>query len=299
MQPLVAIVIACYNGAKFIEETIASAERQSYANTEIVVVDDGSTDNSRTILESRSRIRLVCQPNRGVANARNVGAAKSRGDYLLFLDQDDRLLPVAVESGVEAFSLKPEYGFVFGRKYVVRNGRRIQEDPVRESESGFMQQLSGDSLVPPSLALIRRDAFERVGGFEQRLAPADDYDFYLKLSRIHPLYCHNNLIVEYRRHSDNVSGRNVAFLLEKTLEALEQHKRYTLGDEALRRAHRSGRRHFQKLFGRYLAMQIVRRFFARRQKEAWSASLVLLRNMPMSGIGTVLGLIDVLRGQIE
>src|SRR5215217_62523 len=95
-EPLVSVVIPCYNQAHFLKEAIESVLKQSYAHYEIVVVDDGSTDETSEVASSYEGVRLIRQENRGLAEARNTGIKHSEGDFLVFLDADDRLLPEAL-----------------------------------------------------------------------------------------------------------------------------------------------------------------------------------------------------------
>src|SRR5688500_8996836 len=102
-EPLVSVVIPCYNQAHYLSEAVESALAQSYGSVETFVVDDGSADNSGEISARYPRVSYLRQANRGVAAARNAGLAASSGQFVLFLDADDRLLPEAVAVGLEAF----------------------------------------------------------------------------------------------------------------------------------------------------------------------------------------------------
>src|SRR5215213_3125487 len=102
-SPLVSVVIPCYNQAHFLGEAIESVLAQSYPNFEIVVVDDGSTDDTSEVAGSYPKVRLVRQENQGLSGARNAGLARSEGEYVVFLDADDRLRPEALEAHLEHF----------------------------------------------------------------------------------------------------------------------------------------------------------------------------------------------------
>jgi len=106
-KPLVSIVIPCYNCERFVGEAIESAMAQSYSPVEIIVVDDGSIDNSREVI-ARYPVRLFCIDHQGVSAARNRGIDESAGEFLLFLDSDDRLLPNAVACGVKILTDHPD-----------------------------------------------------------------------------------------------------------------------------------------------------------------------------------------------
>ena len=113
-EALVSVIIPCYNHARFLGEAIVSVIRQSYPHIEIIVVDDGSTDDTEQVITSYPNIQHIRQENLGVSRARNMGLSMSRGAYVLFLDADDRLLPDAVATGVHALASRKEYAFAFG-----------------------------------------------------------------------------------------------------------------------------------------------------------------------------------------
>src|ERR687885_795015 len=112
---VVSVVIPCYNQAHFLGEAIESVLAQSYPHFEIVVVDDGSTDNTSEVAARYPGVRCIRQNNQGVAAARNTGIRESNGSYLVFLDADDRLLPEALEVGLEQLKVHPECAFVSGQ----------------------------------------------------------------------------------------------------------------------------------------------------------------------------------------
>src|SRR5215212_9805350 len=111
---LVSIIIPCYNQAYFLGEAIDSILAQGYPHFEIVVVDDGSTDNTAEVAARYLEVRCIRQDNRGQASARNTGLHQSRGSYLVFLDADDRLLPSALQEHLECMKEHPERAFVSG-----------------------------------------------------------------------------------------------------------------------------------------------------------------------------------------
>jgi len=120
---LVSVIIPCYNQAHFLDEAIESVLTQTYPNREIIVVDDGSTDNTAEVAGRYSAVRHIYQENAGPSAARNTGVTKSRGEYLVFLDADDRLLPEALEIGVDCLRQHPECAFVSGHcRLIVTDG---------------------------------------------------------------------------------------------------------------------------------------------------------------------------------
>ena len=112
---LVSVVIPCYKQAHFLGHAIESVQRQTYPAVEIIVVDDGSPDGTRAVVESFPAVNYVRQENKGLSAARNRGLRESQGSYLVFLDADDLLLPDAVAAGLQTlYASGPEYAFVSG-----------------------------------------------------------------------------------------------------------------------------------------------------------------------------------------
>jgi len=118
-SPLVSIIIPCYNQAHYLAESIESALNQDYPNIEVIVVDDGSTDNTREVA-GQYNITYIHQENQGRSVARNHGISKSTGEFLIFLDSDDRLLPLAVQHGMDCIVHHQECGFAYGRYRLIK-----------------------------------------------------------------------------------------------------------------------------------------------------------------------------------
>src|ERR1051325_1413095 len=113
-QPLISVIIPCYNQGHYLAQAIDSALDQLYPSLEVIVVDDGSTDGTPLVAASYPAVRLVRQPNSGLAAARNRGLADCRGTYVVFLDADDRLEPGALRAGASRLDSLPECAFVYG-----------------------------------------------------------------------------------------------------------------------------------------------------------------------------------------
>src|SRR5215831_17936372 len=129
MSNVVSVVITCYNQSQFLREAIESILSQGYSNHEIILVADGSTDNPCQIAASSSTLRYIYQQNQGLSAARNTGLQKSRGDFVVFLDADDRLLPLALETGVECLHMGPDYAFASGHFSVIRMDGSVKSPP--------------------------------------------------------------------------------------------------------------------------------------------------------------------------
>jgi glycosyltransferase involved in cell wall biosynthesis len=205
---LVSVVIPCYNHAQFLAEAIESVLAQSYSNCEILVVDDGSTDDIAKVVRRYSPVRYVFQQNAGLSSARNMGLRRSRGEFLVFLDADDRLLPHALEAGISCMREHPECAFVSGHCRVIDANGTILASPrqLQVGRDHYLQLLSGGSYIwCPATVLYQRRVFDFAGGFDPQLSPAADYELYLRITRDFPVCCHNQVVAEYRRHGSNMS----------------------------------------------------------------------------------------------
>ena len=207
-EPLVSVIIPNYNYARFLRQSIDSALAQTYPNLEVIVVDDGSTDDSLAVLATYgSRIRCVTQSNRGVSEARNRGVLESRGGLLAFLDSDDIWLPSKIEKQVRWLLSDPEVGLVHtGCLEVDAAGRVLRkrldgmEGWVAESMLRLQRPviLGGGSAV-----LVTKAAFNIVGGFDPLLPPAEDWDFYFRVASNFKVGFVPEYLLHYREHGSN------------------------------------------------------------------------------------------------
>lgn len=183
--PTVSIVTAAYNAASTLAETIESVLAQSYHDWELVVVDDGSTDDTRAIAERYAevdaRVRVLSQPNAGTASARNAGVAASRGGWLCILDADDLLSPAFLEKTLAFAAEHPGFDvYSAGAELLLRDGSRAPLLPGREwraVRSASPEEQMWESLVPGT-SLMRRSVFDRAGGYRE--VYSEDYDFWLR-----------------------------------------------------------------------------------------------------------------------
>lgn len=182
--PLVSIVIPCYNTGTYLATAVRSALRQSHANVEVVLIDDGSTDNTAEVARSFDdpRVRYFHQENQGLSAARNSGIRESRGAYLCFLDADDWLTPEKSEIQVTHLEKHPEIGLVAGE--YLRCDERGVELSRGCSKPGPVdpRELLVASLWPVNAALVRREWVERAGPFDISLRAGEDWDFFCRLA---------------------------------------------------------------------------------------------------------------------
>lgn len=189
---MVSVIIPCYNQAHFLSEAIESVLAQTHRDFEIIVVDDGSTDNTAEVAVRYRDVRYIRQPNQGVASARNTGFGESRGKYLVFLDADDRLLPAALEIGLNSLEAHPECAFVFGKcRYIAADGSLLPTPHQRSVDCEFYLALLHDCFIwTPALVMHRRTVLESVAGFDTSLGlrNGEEYELYLRIAEKFPIH---------------------------------------------------------------------------------------------------------------
>jgi len=201
----VSVVIPAYNYGRYLAEAIDSALAQTYPPLEIIVVDDGSTDHTAEVIASYGRrVRGVFQANAGVSAARNTGIDVARGEYLAFLDADDVWYPRKLELQMARFEADPSLGLVHAGLEVVDGEGRTIELKTRGREgwiSHDLLRLQEDVMVGPgSNIVVPRRIAQEIGGFDQSLAPSEDWDFGYRIAvRYHVAFVPMPL-VRYRLH---------------------------------------------------------------------------------------------------
>src|SRR4030095_15829456 len=164
LRPLVSVIITSYNQAGFLSDAIESVLTQTYAQFETVVVDDGSADNALEVVARYPAVRYIRQDNQGLSAARNTGLRQSNGAYLVFLDADDRLLPIALETGVDCLQAHPECGFVSGHYSLIRSDGSPQPHPVYSAGRDHYHALLRTNYIGMhATVMYRRDIFESIG----------------------------------------------------------------------------------------------------------------------------------------
>jgi glycosyltransferase involved in cell wall biosynthesis len=203
--PLISIIIPTYVRTSadmaLLNETLATVATQTCGDYELIVVDDGSP--LVVVRGLPPGTHIIRQNNTGPAVARNTGIVESRGEYLVFLDADDHLLPTALETGLAAFTAYPECGFAVGpRGEMTFEGAPVTwQIPVPPPQRELYTPLLGFDwyIIPPSSAMFLRHSVLTVGRFQNPWG-ADDLDFYLRMSRLFPARCYQSpAVTRYRR----------------------------------------------------------------------------------------------------
>lgn len=204
----VSVIIPTFNRAWVIREAIDSVFSQEDDNFELIIVDDGSTDDTGRILSEYSgRIVQIRQPNRGVSAARNRGIQEASGPLIAFLDSDDRWLPGKLSHQVRFFENNPEALICQTEEIWIRNGVRVNPKNRHKKPSGDIFEPSlGLCLVSPSAVMMRRELFDLVGLFDETLPACEDYDLWLRVACRYPVYLIDSpLIIKTGGHSDQLS----------------------------------------------------------------------------------------------
>jgi glycosyltransferase involved in cell wall biosynthesis len=219
VDPLVSIIIPTYNCQAYIAQTLASVLGQSYRSIEVIVVDDGSSDDTqRIVLEHGGCVRLIQQSNQGVCVARNFGLSHAKGDFICFLDHDDYWFDWKLARQIEAFRAHRDAAVVFTdfeRWYSVNQvfpapssmERKVSDAPsVDPDYSGYIyHQFLIDCWALTSTAMIRREVFEAVGDFDATLPYSEDWDLWLRISNKYPFVKLARASTLYRQHQNQGS----------------------------------------------------------------------------------------------
>lgn len=237
---LVSVVIPCFRQAHFLPEAIESVLAQDHGAVEIVVVDDGSPDNVGEVAARYPGVKYLRQPNGGLAAARNAGLEEANGDFLLFLDADDRLLPEAIERGLEELRADPEAMMAAGTwRLIGEAGEPLPADPPQQPPQAFAALLESCFISTPAAVLYRRELFDRIGGFDPEVSASADYDLYLRTAARFPVRLHPHAVAEYRRHGANMT-RDPELIMAAETTVLERQAPLVAEDPELAEALRRG-----------------------------------------------------------
>ncbi len=265
---LVSVIIPTYNRAKFLAEALDSVLAQTCPPLEIIVVDDGSTDQTEELVK-KYPVRYIRQTHRGVAAARNHGLRLARGELIAFLDSDDLWLPKKLERQVTFFKEHPQAVAVQTEEIWIRHGRRVNPKKKHTKESGLIFHRCVElCVVSPSGVMLRREIFREIGLFDETFPVAEDYELWLRLSARYPIYLiEEPLVVKRGGHEDQLSrqpGLDWYRLLALT-KLLKNEPRLTPAMRllALREALKKGRIFAQgalkrgKIFEAWCALRII------------------------------------------
>lgn len=210
-MPKVSVIIPTYNRAAFLEEAIESVLSQDYKDFELIVVDDGSTDETRDIVGRHSEsVVYLYQDNKGVSCARNTGIRNSFGEYIAFLDSDDKWLPKKLYSQASFFSCNPYALICHTEEIWIRRGVRVNPMKKHKKYSGMIfEKVLPLCIISPSSVMMKRELlFDGIGFFDEGLPACEDYDLWLRIAARHPIYLiETPLIIKRGGHPDQLSQK--------------------------------------------------------------------------------------------
>ena len=207
-KPLVSVIIPTYNRGWIVQEAIDSVLDQDFADYELIVVDDGSDDNTPAILGGYGQaITVLDQSNKGVSAARNHGIAAASGELIAFLDSDDLWLPRKLSTQVKFFKDHPDAVINQTQERWIRNGVRVNPRQRHHKFSGMIFEPSlALCLVSPSAVMIKKSLFDDAGVFDEQLPAGEDYDLWLRISCRYPVHLIDTpLIIKRGGHADQLS----------------------------------------------------------------------------------------------
>ena len=296
---LVSVVIPCHNYGRFLGAAIESVRLQSYRSIELIVVDDGSTDDSAEVAGRYPDVVCIRQPNRGVAAAANRGLEAAHGEFVLFLDADDELTPGAVEGLARRLHEQSDCAFAYGHvEHVDAEGVVIHESPSRTARQ--LTCLEGDPyaymlrtnncLRGGGAVLYRTDVLREAGGFTLGLGHVQDLDLNLRLARERSITCFDRVVLHYRFHGENSTTRFGAMLRSATLAQRAQ-REFVSRHPQYRQDYRAGLVRAQSYWGSRLARRVLgtgggARVSGRRRRSCDAGSLRASRGLGRVGEDT-------------
>jgi len=204
----ISVIIPTFNRAHCLLPAIESACNQTHPAHEILIIDDGSTDDTRKIVSAGfPGVRYHYQDNGGVSHARNTGIRLATGDWIALLDSDDQWHPNKLERQARALQENPAYEICHSDEIWIRNGKRVNPMNKHTKKGGHIFRHSlPRCAISPSSVLISKQLLEEIGAFDERLPACEDYDLWLRLCARHPvLYLDELLTIKYGGHDDQLS----------------------------------------------------------------------------------------------
>lgn len=213
MKPSISVILTTYNGSTrgYLEEAIHSVLKQTYPKFELIIVDDGSLDNTGEVCRSYlrdPRVIYLFQPNGGLASARNMGIKASRHEHLCFLDDDDLYEPSKLSRQIDVFldPIHKKTGLIYtGLKYIDESGR-ILGTKIHHAKGDIYEHLFyGNTVCAPSSCMVKKSVFDRIGLFNESLKSCEDYEMWLRIAKEYPIYSLDECLVRYRIHQNKMS----------------------------------------------------------------------------------------------
>jgi glycosyltransferase involved in cell wall biosynthesis len=237
-MPIVSVIIPTYNRATLLRQAIQSVLEQTFSDYEIIVADDGSTDNTRAVVQALAsdKIKYLCLEHKGRSHARNCAVKMAQGHYLAFLDSDDLFLPRKLDMQVFCLDNEPEVAMVYTSALNINERGGLESWHQRATGNGFLyRQVVCYALVLFGSLLVRAQVFSEVGGFDENLSRFEDVDFCRRVAKKYPIQGLYQPLAKFRYHSENAMKsqdpaeilRNMNYYVDKWLaEDQDQDRRF-------------------------------------------------------------------------
>lgn len=231
MIPTVSVIMPTYNRGKYIAKAIESVLFQTFQNFEIIIIDDGSTDNTKEILQKYlqdKRIKYIYQKNQKVSKARINGIKNCSGKYIALLDSDDYWIDnKKLEKQVNFFQKNPDCVLQSGGIIrVLENGKEISKILNPESDREIRQGMLLSCLFVPSAAIFKKDSYEKVGGFNKDSDLSEDWELFMQLGNVGKLHNHGEYFTAYLQGFQNRSNFNRRKNLKYNLSLIKKYKNF-------------------------------------------------------------------------
>ena len=235
----VSVIIPTYNCARYITGAINSVISQTYKNLEIIVIDDGSKDNTKETLEYYMKaglINYIYQENKGPAGARNEGIRTATGEYIAFLDADDLWMKDKLQLQIDYIQRNPQYKVIFSDFMEMSDGKitfnsYLKEGGYKNVGEGYLyDNLIKESFISPITAIISRDIFVKVGLFDEELIIGEDRDMWLRVAEEFQIGFLNKVLSIRNRHSTNLTRKRELYMLMQ-VRMLEKHLKRRMDDK--------------------------------------------------------------------
>lgn len=226
----ISVIIPTYNRANVLGRTLASVFNQTHPASEVLVIDDGSSDGTEHLIATQfPSCRYLKQENQGVSHARNQGIRAARSEWLAFVDSDDEWRADKLATQVAALQANPEYRLCHTEEIWIRNGVRVNAMKKHAKRGGYIfHHCLPLCVISPSSVLLHRALFDTIDLFDETLPACEDYDLWLRICARHPvLFLDSPLIVKYGGHKDQLSKRHWGMdrfrirALEKVIDSTE------------------------------------------------------------------------------
>ncbi len=232
---MVSVIITTYNRKTFLRPAVMSVLNQDYKDNEVIVIDDGSHDNSFKEIEDLP-VRYIWKENGGISSARNKGIEVAEGDFIAFLDVDDLWKKKKLSTQMTMMS-DEGYDISYTDETWIRNGKHLNQKSIHKKYSGFIfEKCLSLCIISPSSIVMKRGIFDVVGCFDETMTVCEDYDMWLRVTAQYPvLFVEKKLIIKQGGHEDQLSKRYPAmdrFRIESIMRILESN----VLDEAMRKA---------------------------------------------------------------